>query len=559
MRVASLPARAWHWPGVALLAAGCATAPPVGPHSPPRAPQSATSAAASAPEPAPAPAAATTAPAASPLRLADEAYAAGELDRARELYRAALAAQPNQSRAVFRLGQLAEPGSAKALRRFRQYVTLEPRDPWGQMALGDALARAGDVDTALAQYEQARRLAPNEPDVVAGTARILQQDGRTDALIALYEAQIAQRPGDAVAWIELGRARQRGARHAEAARAYARAHNQTPDPRTLERLDAALAEAAPSLRPYLGSGRDSDDNRVTRGGLELLLPAGDRARMGVRAERADISDPSSSGTADTFALVGTWAPLHAVRIEAAGGVTRLRSPTGTEDDRAAGRLRLRWRESHRSPGLDLQAQRRPLLATPGLLAAPVDLTEARGSIDVPMTSAFALRLGGQAARLEEPSATNSRAGGRIALVHRASPTWETQASASVLGYEQSSSAGYFAPRRIEALELGTYFEYYAFWPLTIAVDAGIGVQRVTPFAEPARAWQGALRAWTSFAWDLQPGVQLALEIDFENSLAATAATTTSEDWRAMTALVSLRFGVLRRSAQQMLNEARRSR
>jgi|GEM_PF-1281979 len=536
--------------GAALLTSGCASWPVLGPASgPPAAPASSAIPATRA----------ARATGAATIEQADAAYAAGERERARELYRAVLAAQPKQSRALFRLAQLSPPGSHEAVQLLGRYVELEPRDPWGYMALGDALAAAGKPYAGLAQYAQARRLTPDEPDVLDGSARILEAVGDVDGLIALYEAQTARQPDNIAAWIALGRARQRASHHAEAAQAYARAQTRKPEPRTLERLDAALAEAATMLRPFGGSGRDSDDNRVTRAGLDLLVPAGSRARLGLRAERADIADPTTEGHADLLAIIGNWAPSHALRIEAAGGLTRLTPASGNADDRPVGRLRLRWRESQTSPAADVLVSRRPLLATPALLAAPVDLTEARASLDLPVSSAFALRLGGQTGRFAEPAGSNSRSGGRIGLVHRASPVWETQASASVLGYDRPSSAGYFAPRRIEALELGTYVEYYALWPLTLTIDAGVGSQRITPHGEPARGWQGTLRAYTSFAWDLQPGMQLALELDFENSLAATAATATSEDWRSLTALLSLRFGVLRRSTHRALTEARRDR
>ena len=48
----------------------------------------------------------------------------------------------NQSRAVFRLAQL-EDSPRQALPLYRRYVRLERHDPWGFMAMGDALADLG--------------------------------------------------------------------------------------------------------------------------------------------------------------------------------------------------------------------------------------------------------------------------------------------------------------------------------------------------------------------------------------------------------------------------------
>ena len=486
------------------------------------------------------------------LQQADQAYAMEDRQRALRLYAAVVDADPSRSRAIFRLGQLAAPGSDDAVRWFRRYVQLEPRDPWGYMALGDALARAGDVGASLRQYDQARQLAPDEPDVSAGRIRILREANRIDALIETYEALAAQRPNDAELWIEIGRARQRAVQHAEAARAYARAYTLAADAHTLERLDGALAEGASSVRPYAGYSSDSDDNRITKAGLDLLLPAGDRARVGLRAERASVRDPSSSGTADTVALIGSWRPLYAVRTEAVGGNVRLTAPTGRTDDHVIGQLRLRWRESFDSPAADLRLVHQPLVATPLLLAAPVDLTEGRASVDLPMTQAFIARMAGQLGQLKDETQTNTRTGGRASLVYRAQPTWEVLASAGALSYERPSSAGYFAPRRVEAMEIATYFEVYKLWPVTIAFDTGAGRQRITRHGESAGDWSGTFRLWASMTWDIRPGVQLAFEIDHDNSQIGASAATPTANWRSTAVLLSLRFPVWRQAAQSFV-------
>lgn len=507
--------------------------------------------------PVPQPAAQAAVPAvADLLRQADEAYQGGDPERARHLYSAVIDADPARSRAVFRLGQLAAPGSGEALRQFGRYAQLEPRDPWGRMALGDALAAAGDVGAALGQYEEARRLAANEPDVQAGTIRILRDAGRIDSLIETYAAFVARQPGSAAAWRDLGAARQRAGQHAEAAVAYAEAYALAPDSNALERVTGALAEAAPSMLAYGGAARDSDENRVERGGFELLLPAGNRARVGLRAERARVRDPASSGTADAYALLGNWRPSYAVRLEGAAGVVRLAPPAAAADNRALARLRLRWRESLDSPAAELRLVHEPLIATPLLLAQPVQLTEGRVSVDLPMTGTFVGRLAARSGQLSGATQDNRRTGGRAALVYRAKPTWEVLASVGTLSYAHPGSASYFAPRRVAASEIGSYFEINAFWPLTLAVDAGAGRQRVTRHGEAAGDWSGTLRLWASVAWDIRPGVQLALEVEHDNSqIAATAATLTA-NWRSTSAVLSLRFPLGARSAQELVQEAR---
>ena len=100
------------------------------------------------------------------LRRADSAYAAGDRRRSAELYGRVLAEDPDQSRAVFRLAQLAATRQER-LALYTRYTELEPRDPWGFLALGDAYHKAGRERSALGAYRAAARLAPSEPDVVA--------------------------------------------------------------------------------------------------------------------------------------------------------------------------------------------------------------------------------------------------------------------------------------------------------------------------------------------------------------------------------------------------------
>jgi tetratricopeptide (TPR) repeat protein len=493
------------------------------------------------------------------LKHADAAYDAGERDRAEALYRDVLDAQPNQPRALFRLGQLAPRGSTAAIERFRRYVSLVPRDPWGAMALGDALAHAGDADGALAQYEAARRLAPGEREVADGTHRILRDAGRVDALIEALEADLARRP-DVAAWrAELGRALARAGRHEEAAAALRRAHATAPNARTRALVEQALADAAPSLRPYAGRAEDSDDNRITRLGIEALVPAGTRTRIGVLAERADVADPFVSGTADHVALVVGWRPRHALRVDGAAGVTRLAPPAGREEDVPTGHLRLRWRGGFDAAAAELHVLRQPLVASTPLLAQPVELSEARGMLEVPFARSWAARVRAQGGQLAEADRTNRRSGARGSLVHRFSPVVEVQATAGRLAYQRGAGADYFAPRRVDAMEVGTYFEVYALWPVTLAVDAGAGRQRIEEFGAATGTWRGTFRVWSSFGWDIAPGWQLAVEVDRDNSQAQGTAAGTSAGWRSTSVLLSLRSAIGRRDPDAFLATARDAR
>jgi tetratricopeptide (TPR) repeat protein len=499
---------------------------------------------------------AVTAGAQSLLQQADAAYSAGERERAERLYRAVLASGPNNSRAAYQLARLAPQGSAEAIALLRRYVKLEPGDPWGYMALGDALATAGAVAEAIEQYDHARRRGPGESDDYIGLGRILRDAGRTDELIETYEEWVLRQPKNASAWFELGRARQRAQRYTEAADAYAESLSIRKDDRTLGLLESVLAESALSLRPYLGRSDDSDDNKITRWGLEADWQFIERLRLGLHAERADVRDPFTSGTADEFALIAKWQPLSVLKLDGLAGIARLDAdqPGLKATSHPLRRLRLRWRSPAEGPALELRLAQNPLIATPGLVAQPVELEEIKGSFELPLAGPFRAHARGQVGRLEAAMDVNRRSGYQFGPVYRWRPAAEFGVSYSELAYEHPTAAGYFAPRRTQAVELGTYLEYERLWPLTFALDAGVGRQRVARQGEATGDWIGTFRLWALVVWTLKPGVSLELELEHNDSRAAGDSATPTSEWSSNSAILSLRFGVRPQTARSFLAE-----
>jgi tetratricopeptide (TPR) repeat protein len=487
------------------------------------------------------------------LQRADAAYSAGDREKAQSLYRAVLAADPDNSRAIFQLARLLKPGSAESIALLRRYVKLEPRDAWGTMALGDALAKSGAVDEAIEQYAAASRIAPAESDVYVGLGRILRDAGRIDELVANYERWIAAQPKNADAWFELGRARQRAKRHAEAADAYAAAYAIKADKRTEEALDGALAESGPSLRPFFGLSNDTDGNRIKRWGLDAEWQLTPRSRWGLHAERAEVWDPFAAGSVDSLALFAKWQPLSQLRLDALGGVARLTANPANQDRALAG-LRLRWNRPAEGPAVELRATQNPLLATPGLVALPVELKEVKGGFDLPVEGPFRARARGQAGVLDSAIDVNHRSGYQIGPVYRWRPAAEVGVFYSRLGYEHATTAGYFAPELAETIELGTYIEYEGWAPVTFAVDAGAGQQRVQKFGESVRNWIATYRLWGMVSYAVKPGVSVDLEVEHYDSPIAGNAVAPTANWRYNAALLSLRFGVRPQTTRSFLSE-----
>ena len=488
----------------------------------------------------------TTVPAAQTLlQQADAAYTSGERERAQRLYQVVLASDPDNTRAVFQLARLAPLGSTEAITLLRRYLALEPEDPWGRMALGDALAKAGLVTGAVEQYHRARRQAPDEVDVYLGLGRILRDMGRTDELIAVDEEWVSRQPKNAAAWLDLGRARQKAQRYPEAAAAYAQSLAITQDDRTQALLDNVLAESAPSLRPYAGRSVDSDDNKITRSGLEGDWQFTPRARLGLHAEHADVTDPYTSAVADEYALMARWQPRALLKLDGMAGIARLNAerlgqPSTTHPLR---RLHLHWSRPAQGPVLDLRLKQNPLSATPGLVARPVNLTEVKGDIELPLAESWRVRVRGQGGRLAAATDVNHRSSYQLGPVYRWRPAAEVGLSYSELAYDHATTAGYFAPRRVQTVELGTYFEYDHLWPVTFILDAGLGQQRVAKQGEAIGDWIGVFRVWALAAWTLRPGVHLELELEHEDSPVAGDTATPTSNWSSNSVLLSLRFGV----------------
>ncbi|HZE11538.1 MAG TPA: tetratricopeptide repeat protein [Burkholderiales bacterium] len=487
------------------------------------------------------------------LQRADTAYSAGERELAQSLYRAVLASDPDNARAAFQLARLLPAGSPETVSLLRGYVRLVPQDPWGNMALGDALAKAGKVDEAIKQYRLARSKAPSEPDVYAGLGRILRDAGRIDALVRNYEEWTSREPQNAEAWFELGRARQRAKRHVEAADAYAESLSIKEDGRAREMLGNALAESAFSLRPFFGLSHDSDENRIRRWGLEGEWQLSERSRLGLHAERNEVTDPFTSGTADALALIAKWQPLSVLKLDGLAGVARLTADQASQSRPLRG-LRLRWTSPAEGPAVELRATQNPLIATPGLVAQPVELAEIKGSVDLPLTGPFRVRARGQSGVLDSATDVNHRSGYQFGPVYRWRPAAEVGVFYSELGYEHATAAAYFAPRLAQTVEIGTYIEYEGLSPLTFALDAGAGQQRVEKQGEDIRDWIATYRLWGLVSWSLKPGVSLELEVEHYDSPVAGNAVAPTANWTFNAATLSLRFGVRPQSARSFLTE-----
>lgn len=467
------------------------------------------------------------------LARADSAFAADDRSLARRLYEEALRAKPENSRAMFRLGQL-EPSPVRALAFYERYAALEPGDAWGQMALGNQLARLGRVDAALAAYDRAQSLAPNE------------RDGE--------------------AWDLLGREQLRAGRPRAAARSFTQAQGAGFTRGVQNRLRIARSQSAPGIEPNVGYQRDSDGNSTLRSGLSADVMIGDGTRFGGGVLRGAVRDAAESLPFTAFSLRLASRMTPQLRFSAEGGMSSFGAvstepavpgpplspgPPATPRARPASAawttpgadLRLRWRSLPNGPVWELRTQHLAFGSAPLLIANHVTRSDARATLEIPLGP---LRLRGNARAgvvRAIGEAANRRLDAGAALAVPLGSAGDISAHYQSVTYARASAAGYFAPRLAETIEGGTYLDLSAASPFTFSADLGAGAQRTARQGEGVGVWKPAFRAWTYSAITLAPGRALWMEIEAYDAPFAPLGVSAAPSWRYISVSSGLRWAL----------------
>ncbi len=480
------------------------------------------------------------------IARADSAFHSGQLEFSRRIYAHVLRVEPNNSRATYQLGRMSPPGSKLAIKLFRRYILLEPKDPWGYMALAEAFAKAGLLGPAVRWYVEAVILAPTEQDLWIGLGKLLEQAGRADASVEVYERWARVRPQEALAWQTLGGAHQRTGQLRESAYAFEHALTiKDDDGATLKRLRYVLSSMAPAITPLYGRSWDSDGNIVYQGAVTGNWMFFDRTRLGVKVGMTQANDPSRSATAKELSLTASWQSRNNLILDGRAGLVQTNGDYNTFSSRMTPvlDLRTRWRGPANRPTGELRVNIAPLVSTPMLLAQPVILKELQGLLNVPAYGPIRLRAFGQMGSLKSDAQQNTRVGYGGALALRLASGVEISEQYRALAYRHPTRAGYFAPELLQTLELASYLEYSRFWPFMLTLDLGLGAQRATPHGRAPFSWGRAFRLWALMAWNFQPGRQLALEIESYETITPGEALIPDYGWRSSAVVLSLRWGL----------------
>ena len=121
-------------------------------------------------------------------------HQAGRPTEALRLYREVLAVVPDHVAALNNLGLLVGPEEAAVL--FGRAVAIWPDYAEAHRNLGDVFQKSGELEKAVASYEQVRRLRPGDAGLLFDLGKILYVWGRHRDASACFRQAVAIRPDD---------------------------------------------------------------------------------------------------------------------------------------------------------------------------------------------------------------------------------------------------------------------------------------------------------------------------------------------------------------------------
>jgi protein O-mannosyl-transferase len=191
---------------------------------------------------------------------------------------------------------------------WRDTVAKHPGNSGPHLSLGDALYDRGQPAAALAQFEAALRLNPDDADAYYNAANALLRLGRMDEAIGHFQAALQLRPGYFEAHTNLGEVYMRTGRYPEAVKQYEAAvllepglaeayYNLGNALSRAGRIPAAIRELewALRLRPDYSAAQNNLGNLLTGTGNAAAALA--HYQAAVAADPANVEARANLGTA----------------------------------------------------------------------------------------------------------------------------------------------------------------------------------------------------------------------------------------------------------------------
>lgn len=416
-------------------------------------------------------------------------------------------------------------------------------------------------------------------EVQLSRAHALARSGHTDDAITAYERWLARAPGDAEAWRALAAQQHRAGRYDEeiVALSHAAASDSSAATRraVTRETERARRLGQGTVEPRVSGSRDSDGLTTTAAGVTVSSPLLGRTRLSAFTSAGSAGDGTVARASQDVSFGMEYRPLAQLRLQFTGGITRAdrsfidtmgtatpatppptgpgrggslpigRPPTaGTSSSESfpVGSARLRWRKPDDAIAVDVRASRQLLDASPYLVAQGALRDEASFSLDLRLAGPVRARGFAKIGNVHNADESNGRQifGGALAWVPGA---YELSLRAQTMRLDTATALAYFSPRRVQTVELGTYFERETDRGITIAMDLGGGAQQVTEWSSAAAGWSPTLHAWSQVVVPLNSTFALGTEIEAYDSRVgsdARVATLPASRWRYASALLSLR-------------------
>jgi len=428
----------------------------------------------------------------------------------------------------------------------------------GQTSVAELIRRAdaafADENHALAErlYRQVLTLDPYQSRAVYRLGQLSRND---EVALEWFKQYAELEPTDAWGWLAVGDKSLKVGKTVEALEAFERASRLQPKAQDIqERLAKGRLRAAPTIEPIGGLTHDSDGNLTLRYGLGGSMAFRGGFRLGARFARSNIDDGINAATLDEGALRLEGRPRMALRLDLTAGLARLAFPDALSWTTPEVDLRVRWREDNSSPSFEARLQRLPLGTSPLLIANHAVRNELRLGVELP-AGPVRIRGTGRGGLIETfGEDANLRLQGDAALALPIGWRGEVSAQYHRLSFNRASSAGYFAPKLVESIEGGTYWDLGGDGKVRVSVDLGVGIQRLAKQGEEVGVWKLALRGWALLGVDLSRIVQWRVEGEAYSAPFAPVGVVTAPNWR----YISVSMGLLIRIAPIDYSKAGRS-
>jgi len=140
------------------------------------------------------------------LDHAKACHRAGQLQRAEELYREILLADPGNAEAHYFLGAACQAVGKlpEAVANLRQAVRLRPEHFAAHNHLGVVLVQQGQVAEAIASFQHAVQMKPDYAEAYGNLGAAFKSQGNWDRAVACYQRAAQLKPDDAEASFHLG-------------------------------------------------------------------------------------------------------------------------------------------------------------------------------------------------------------------------------------------------------------------------------------------------------------------------------------------------------------------